>query len=132
MTENPTNDYICILKTGKLLEHDLASNALKEKAIPFYKQVESSSGLRLAMPAQPAMGPGTYYNILVPRPFADEAINVLKELPIEMTTEPENWHFGASEKVKTGWKIYIWIILAFIPKFPNYCNDAGALMPICA
>ena len=113
MTENSNNDLICILKTGKLLEHDLAANALKEKAIPVYKQVESSSGLRLAMPAQPAMGPGTLYNILVPRPFMVEGINILKELPIDLPTEPDNWHFGPSKKAKAVWKVYIWIVLAF-------------------
>jgi hypothetical protein len=111
MTEDSANKHVCILKTGKLFEHDMAANVLKENEIPFYKQMETSSGLRLAMPFQPAMGPGTYYNILVPRPFAGKATRVLEELPIDLTTEPDIWHFGANEKVKRGWKIYIWLIL---------------------
>jgi hypothetical protein len=111
MKKDTANSHVCILKTGKLYEHDIAANALEENAIPFYKQMETSSGLRLAMPFQPAMGPGTYYNILVPRPIAGEAIKVLEQLPIDMTTEPDIWHFGASEKVKRGWKIYIWLVL---------------------
>jgi hypothetical protein len=65
MSDEHTNKFVCVLKTGKLFEHDLASNALTEHGIPFHKQLETSSGLRLAMPFQPSMGPGTWYNILV-------------------------------------------------------------------
>jgi len=112
MKKDSNGNHVCILRTGKLIEHDIAANALKENGIPFYKQMETSSGLRLVMPFQPAMGPGTYYNILVPQNCIDEAKNILDELPIEVTTEPEIWHFGASEKAKKGWKIYVWFILA--------------------
>jgi hypothetical protein len=107
MSEN----HICILRTGKLFEHDITINALKENDIPHFKQMETSSGLRLAMPFQPAMGPGTYYNILVPKQFAEKAKEILKELPIDVTTEPEIWHFGASEKSKKGWRFYVWFVL---------------------
>ncbi len=113
MKEDKKCNHVCILRTGKLFEHDIAANALKESGIPFYKQMETSSGLRLAMPFQPAMGPGTYYNILVPSKFADKARKLLEELPIDVVTEPDIWHFGASEKTKRGWKLYIWLILAF-------------------
>jgi hypothetical protein len=111
MKEESTTNHVCILRTGKLFEHDMAANALKENHIPFYKQLEMSSGLRLAMPFQPAMGPGTYFSILVPKNFKDAAKQLLHELPIEVTTEPDIWHFGASEKEKKGWKICVWIIL---------------------
>ena len=112
MAEETNSNHICILKTGRLLDHDLAANTLAENGIPFYKQMETITGLKLAMPFQPAMGPGTYYNILVPERFAVEAKQILSELPIDLTTDPEMFHFGASEKAKTGWKIYAWIILA--------------------
>ena len=112
MAEATNSNHICILKTGRLLDHDLAANTLAENEIPFYKQMETITGLKLAMPFQPAMGPGTYYNILVPERFAVEAKKILSELPIDLTTDPEMFHFGASEKAKTGWKIYAWIILA--------------------
>lgn len=103
---------ICVLSTGKLLDHDLAANTLSENRIPFYKQMETISGIKLAMPFQPAMGPGTYYNILVPEQFSEKAKQILAELPIDVTTEPELFHFGADPKVKARWKFYIWIILA--------------------
>ncbi|MCG8609288.1 MAG: hypothetical protein MI864_02015 [Pseudomonadales bacterium] len=95
-----------------MLEYDIAINALKDNDIPHFRQMETSSGLRLAMPFQPAMGPGTYYNILVPQRFAEKAKEILEELPIDVTTEPEIWHFGASEKSKKGWRLYVWFVLA--------------------
>jgi len=91
----------------------MAANALKENNIPFYKQMETSSGLRIAMPFQPAMGPGAYYNILVPSKFVEEAKIIIGNLPIDLTVEPDIWHFGANEKIKKGWKIYVWLFLAF-------------------
>jgi len=112
MKENSNSNHICILKTGRLLDHDLAANALTENGIPFYKQMETIAGLKLAMPFQPAMGPGTHYNILVPEKFSEEAKEILNELPIDLTDDPDLFHFGASEKKKTDWKIYVWIILA--------------------
>ena len=109
-----SDNHVCILRTGKLFEHDIAANVLKDNNIPFYKQAESSSGLRLAMPFQPAMGPGIFYNILVPKQFEENAREILKELPIEVTTDPDVWHFGATPREKWGWKLFAWIILALI------------------
>jgi hypothetical protein len=112
MREKSNSNHICILKTGGLLDHNLAANALTENGIPFYKQMETITGLKLAMPFQPVMGPGTFYNILVPEEFSEEAKQILSELPIELTVTPDLYHFGASEKGKAGWKIYAWVILA--------------------
>jgi hypothetical protein len=47
--------FYCVLKTGRLLDHDLAVNVLTEHGIPFFRQMESVSGLTLAMPFQPSM-----------------------------------------------------------------------------
>ena len=112
MKEKSNSNHICILKTVKLLDHDLAANALTENGIPFYKQMETITGLKLAMPFQPAMGPGTHYNILVPERFLEEAKQILSELHIDLTDDSDLFHFGASEKGKAGWRIYVWIILA--------------------
>ena len=103
--------FVCILKTGKLYEHDIASSALEKEKIPFYKQLETSSGLRLAMPFQPSMGPGNWYNIFVHPKNADRAKAILNELPIELTTNPDVWHFGPSERNKKIWRIFIWLCL---------------------
>jgi hypothetical protein len=103
--------FVCIMKTGKLYELDMAMNALTEKKIPFYKEEVSSSGLRFAMSFQPSMGPGTWYAIIVPEVAVNEARNILEGLPLEVSTNPDIWHFGASKKARTGWRIYAWIIL---------------------
>ena len=112
MEQNHSN-HVCVLKTGRLHEHDLAINALKDNNIPHYKEMETSSGLRLAMPFQPEMGSGTFYSILVPEQAVSDAKNILNELPIDLTTDPEIWHFRPNEKVKRFWKIFIWINLTF-------------------
>ncbi len=105
------NDFSCVLKTGRLYEHDMAVNTFKEKGIPFYNEMEYSSGLRLAMPFQPSMGPGTFYSILVPKPFVETAKQTLEELPFEVTTTPDIWDFAPNDKIKRIWKIGVWIYL---------------------
>lgn len=104
--------HVIVFKTGKLYELDLATEALKENNIPFYRQSESSSGLRFAMPAQPTMGPGTWYSILVPEIAVEDAKAILAELPFEISTNPDLWDFGPDVNVKKGWKIYGYFILA--------------------
>lgn len=125
MEEKPTNDHICVLRTGKLYEHDIASNALEENDIPSFKQVETSSGLRLAMPFQPAMGPGTFYKIFVPEKFSEEAKKILSELPIDVTINPDVWHFSSNARVKKYWKLFIWFTLGlfFIALIFNFINN---------
>jgi hypothetical protein len=104
--------HVIVFKTGKLYELDMATEALKENNIPFYRQSESSSGLRTAMPAQPTMGPGTWYSILVPEIAVEDAKAILAELPFEIGTNPDIWHFRPDEKVKKWWKMYGYFILA--------------------
>jgi hypothetical protein len=99
-----------ILKTGKLLDFELACNALKEAGIPFVKQEENYTGLKEAY-CQPVMGPGNFFNLIVPFPFETKATQVISELPIEITLEPELWHYGADDKSKKYWKIYALIVL---------------------
>ena len=65
--DNDKTNFICVLKTGKTHEHYMAANALKDEGIPFYKEQETSSGLRLAMPFQSTMGPGTFFLSLCQR-----------------------------------------------------------------
>jgi|GEM_PF-785901 len=112
MKSEEVTDFICVLKTGKLLDHDIASNALKAQNIPFHKQLETACGLRLAHPFQPSMAPGTFYNLLVHPDHADEAKGILKNLPISTLTNPDIWDFGPSTKAKKSWKIMIWIFLS--------------------
>ena len=89
----------------------MAANALAEKKIPFYRESVSSSGLRFAMPFQPSMGPGTWFAIIVPEVAVNEARNVLEGLPFEISNKPDIWHFGASQKARSRWRIYAWITL---------------------
>ena len=103
-------EHVIILKTGRLHEFELACNALKDSGIPHYKQEENISGLKTAM-YTPAMGPGTFWNLLVPVSEKLNAEKILSELPIEVTKQPSIWHFGANEEAKKGWRIFAIFIL---------------------
>jgi hypothetical protein len=111
MNAQINSKYTCVLKTGRLHEHDMAANALSEHGIPYFKQEESVSGLKLAMPFQPSMGPGTYFNIMVPDQFIEEAKSILENLPIDLTTNPDLFHFGAGDTAKKRWRIVAWFFL---------------------
>jgi hypothetical protein len=113
MKADSSGKHTCILRTGKLSAHDIAVDALREKGIPFFKRMETSSGLRLAMPFQPAMGPGTYYCLFVPQEWAQKSTALVNELPIDVTIAPAVWHFGASDNAKRKWKTAVWLMLVF-------------------
>ena len=112
-----TRGHTVIFKTGKLNEFDMVSNALQDEGIPFFKETESSSGVRFAMPFQPAMGAGIWYSILVPDPLIEQARSLLSNLPFEISTDPEIWHFGSSEKQKRWWEIFAWFMLVLSAVF---------------
>lgn len=103
--------YELILSTGRIIDFEMACDSLKEKGIPFIRQEENISGLKEAY-VQPVMGPGNFFNLLVPNAVKEDAINTISELPIDVTTEPDLWHFNENEKSKRNWKIYIWFVLA--------------------
>jgi hypothetical protein len=68
--------------------------------------------LKLAMPAAPATGPGTWWSLLVPRQHAREAKEILEGLPFCQGTEPGVWGFKPRPKVKLAWKVYAAIVIA--------------------
>ncbi|MFH1148816.1 MAG: hypothetical protein V1736_14085 [Pseudomonadota bacterium] len=82
---------ILVFKTAKPDELEMAENALKEKGIPFFKQQESSSGVRLAMTFQPFMGSGNWFLIFVPRKVAGDAKSALAKLPIKTGKYSITW-----------------------------------------
>jgi hypothetical protein len=105
-------EHKVIFSTGKVYEFDMARNLLSDSNIPFHTQEDSFSGLRLATPSTPVAGPGIWYSILVPEQSFADAQNILSELPFEIGTEPDFWHFGTGSKIKFGYRIYALILLA--------------------
>ena len=89
-----------------MFEIDMAANLLKDKGIPHHTREETSGGLKLAMPAAPATGPGMWWCLLVPRTRAEEALRELEALPFCQGTDPGVWGFQPRPKVKLGWQIY--------------------------
>ncbi len=102
---------IVVFRSGRLVQFQWACNALKEAGVPFFTREETSSGLRLAMPATPATGPGISWALLVPQPAVHDAQKILSELPFEVSTVAGVWDFQPSPKVKRGWRIYAIIVL---------------------
>lgn len=105
--------YEIILKTGRIYEFEMACNALGEAGIPYVKQEESYTGIKTGY-VQRVMGPGCFFNLLVPATQKEQATKVISELPIEVTTEPDIWHYGANEKSKRNWKTYALIVLGIL------------------
>ena len=109
--ETDNTNFLVIFRSGRLYEIEIASNALREHNIPFYLQEETSGGLKVAMPLMPTPASGVCWLMHVPEEKATEAKQLLSELPMEVSTEPDIWHFGPSEKSKQGWKIFAAFIL---------------------
>jgi len=103
-------DHEVILRTGRIFDFEMACNALHKAGIPFIKQEESLTGVKDGY-FQPSMGPGSFFNLLVPKQFKEDAMGVISELPIDMTTVPDFWHYGADEKSKRLWRIFAMVVL---------------------
>jgi len=116
MSTKQNRTDIVVLRTGKLLEADMVANHLDEEGIPFYRRVESSSGVELAMPLMPVQGVGEWWVIRLPRQHADAAREVINSLPVEVTLNPGIWHYGPTKKVKRFviFSAYASIILTLI------------------
>lgn len=102
--------YEVILRTGRIFDFEMACEALREAGIPFVKQEESVTGIKDGY-VQPSMGPGSFFNLMVPEQFKEKAVLVISELPIDITLEPDFWHYGADERSKKRWKILALVVL---------------------
>jgi hypothetical protein len=109
MTEE--TKYSVIFRTGQLYKIDMACTALKDAAIPHFTREENVAGLRLAMPASPSSAPGLSWTLLVPTDHVPRAQETLAAMPFEVTLEHDIREFAASPAVKTGWKLYIGVVL---------------------
>jgi hypothetical protein len=114
MKNHPT-DFVVIFRTGRLFELDMATEILEKNNIPYYRQEETSSGLRLAMPFQPTPGPGVWFSILVPKSAVNKANKILSELPFKIEIYLDIWHFSSSKESKSVFRSYSWLwILVFL------------------
>lgn len=113
MKEELNSNHICVLKTESFLDHTVAVNALTENGIPFYKQMETATGLKIDMTLQ-QMGSGVCYYILVPERFLEEAKQILSELPIDHEDNSVFYNFAAIEKEQSGWGLYFRVLLSIM------------------
>ena len=102
-TEPMSDDTVTVLRTGKLFVFDMAVDTLKRAKVPHFTHEESSSGLRVALPAAPSGGPGVWWVIRVREDFSDEAKRLLSALPFPTGTNPDVWDYDASGKPLPKW-----------------------------
>ncbi len=100
-------DFVTVFCTGQLMKFDMAVGALEEAGIAHQVRAETLTGLRLAMPVMPTLGPGNFFTLLVPASAESEARLVLSEIPFEIATNPGSWDFEPQPTVKRWWKIVI-------------------------
>lgn len=104
-------EFVVVMRTGRIWEVEMVANAFKEAKIPCYQQLETSTGLRVAKEIPQTMGPGDWWAFYVPNRFQKRAETVLAELPIEVTINPDIWHFSTSEESKRFFKTYAFYVL---------------------
>ena len=106
-------EFMVVMRTGRLWEVEMVENAFKKAKIPHYQQSETSSGLVLAKQLAPSMGPGEWWSFYVPKTFQSDAEEILTSLPLDVTTNPDVWHFNPPEEGKWFFKNYaIFALLA--------------------
>jgi len=105
------------MRTGQLYKLDMAEAALKDARVPHFTREETVSGMRVAMPAAPSMGPGIWWAILVPEERAEDARNILSELPFEITTTPDVWDCLLEERKRKLWRrcLIVFALAVFAP-----------------
>ena len=107
--------FVTVLCTGRLMEFDMAVDALREAGIAYQAQAEASTGLKEALPITPDIGPGSFLALLVPANAEAEARGVLSHLPFETTTNPGPWHFRPRARTVKRWRTGVIIaLLAFV------------------
>ena len=111
------SNVISVMRTGHLYKADMADALLKDARVPHYLREESVSGMRVAMPAAPSIGPGVWWAVLVPEERAEEARLVLSELPFQITTTPGVWDSqpaGAGGTFGIWYRVLAGLVLAYI------------------
>jgi hypothetical protein len=103
------SDVRVVFRSGLLHEADLVADSLERAGIPFYRQVESASGLVFAMPVAPAPGPGVAWLIVVPTRRSAAARKVIRRLPVTLDPSPGFWGFHPRAEVKTFYRQYAWL-----------------------
>jgi hypothetical protein len=106
--------FVTVFQTGQLMHFDWACNALEQANIPFQRREETSGGIRLAMPASPAVSPGTWWTIIVPEAFVLRARKILEGLPLSQDATPGVWDYQPKPQGKLAWQIYSGIVVGSI------------------
>ena len=105
--------FVAVFTTGKIIQFNMAIDALRQAHIPVQTQENTGTGMQLSMPVAPTPGPGVFWSILVPEKALGDARQVLSELPFPITTNPAPWDFlpdTTSEEARADARAGKWIM----------------------
>ena len=117
---------VCVLRTGRLMDADLACSTLEEHDVPFHRGMETSGGLTTAMALAPTPGPGTWFTVWVPVEAEPEARERLASLPFDIDRQPEVVDFSSSARARVLSKVWAIAVLSLIAII-FYQQCAGAV-----
>jgi hypothetical protein len=106
--------FVAVLTTGKPMAIDMAVEILKRYGIPYQTRVETSTGLKLALPVMPTPEPGSFFSVLVQGKAVEQAQQVLSALPFEIATNPGAWDFGPRPAVKRSLKVLVVVVVVAV------------------
>jgi hypothetical protein len=106
-------NHIIVFQTGRLWEFDTAREALKRAGVPHFSRQQNLSGLSMAFPAAPTPEIGVTWSLLVPEQAVDDAMKILKKLPIDLNRKPEFIDFTSDPKVKRIIRFCIYAVILY-------------------
>lgn len=110
---SPTKQ-IAVFRTGRSYEALMVLSELEAAGVPVYGQEENSGGLVTAMPSTPTQGPGVSWVIRVPEPAAEDAKQLIRELPVDAEQVPDVWHYGPNKRTKRVLQVFAAIFLVVL------------------
>ncbi len=105
-------EFVPAFYTAKVYEYDHVCQILKTVRIPHFGRQITVSGLSLAMPVMPAVGPGLYWGVFVPQAMHAQTRATLEAEGFTVTPPPAPWAFAPAAHIQRIWKIAIVLILA--------------------
>jgi|GEM_PF-1028983 len=112
LLETPEN--VVVFESGKLWEADLMAGVFDEEGIPYFRQDKTSSGVTFNLPVAPSMAPGDTWTIVVPKPFSEEASELVlaHRLALPSDESANVWGFAPTARGKVAWKLYALVALS--------------------
>ena len=84
---------VMVFQTGLLYEADMIAGQFEQLGIPYYRRMDSITGVEQAMPVMAPPGPGTLFVIFVPEAASEDAHAVINEMGLQSSNPCDVWAF---------------------------------------